>query len=442
MASGKPKTKKQFVARGGEDFGFGVDTVSSSQKTRRDYAVYREMRNDPTIALCRAAATAPVKFASYSVEGEHAEAVDFIRSFLQDEWFGIVRLLLYAVDYGWVPAEKVWYVDPKTHRQHCRLRALRQEHTQALVDSETGELVGLQQQETKLDLRSALVFTIDGEYGDPYGRSRYENFRTQAWEPWKKVIGQLDRYHQKASGVVPVLRYPVGVSKSKGGQEVDNFTHAQNVLNSLSRVKGVAIPWKIENWMVEALRQGANLKDLAAWQLEFMDVKAGAGGEMIQTARYYDSLKARGMLVPERSVLEGQFGTKAEAGEHADVAMAVAEELFMDIVDCVNRQVIDDLVLVNFGPQAVGGARAVPTPMRDDEKAFSKELVKAVLENPNNADLVQAMLDFDSMIDATGLPRREVSPVEDLRARIAKIQGQLNPQLKPKPTPDTGGTFG
>jgi len=429
MNHGRAKTKPQSKPRGGsEEFGYALPLVGSTARSRKDYEAYREMRCDPTIAIARAAATAPVKFASYSVEGENPEIVGEVRSFLDSQWQEIVRLLLFAVDYGWVPAEKVWYVDPRTGQQHVRLKPLRQEETEAMVDRETGELMGLKQKDVYLDMRHALVFTLDGEYGSPYGRSRYENFRRTAWEPWKKVVSQLERYHEKASGVVPVVRYPVGVSRSKGGMEVDNFQHASNLVNSLSRMRGVAIPWKIEEWMTAALRQGANLKDLAAWQLEFLDVKSGAGAEMVASARYYDSLKARGMLVPERAVLEGQFGTKAEAGEHADVAVAVSEELFQDVCSCVNTQLVDDFVEVNFGPDAVGSARVEPAPMRDDEKAFAKEIVRAVLESPGNSDMVQSMLDFDAMIEATGLPRREggeVLPSAWEPAKKVDVLGQI-----------------
>jgi hypothetical protein len=50
-----------------------------------------------------------------------------------------------------------------------------------------------------------------------------------------------------------------------------------------------------------------------AWRLE---VQGSAGGQQqgfVDRLRYLDSLKVRGMLLPERAILEGQHGTLAES---------------------------------------------------------------------------------------------------------------------------------
>lgn len=413
MKQGRSKTPRQNqgdrFSKDGEvgamDFLFslGVPTLRSKS---RDYAEYRQMRRDPTIAVARAASTAPIKFAEWSVEGDQQDLVDAATAFLEPLWFDLIRQLTYAIDYGWIGMERVWYVDPESGMMHFRLKPLRHENTTVLVHRETGDVLGLRVVgcTEDLDSKHSLIFTHDGEYDNPYGRSRLENIRWSAWHPWKFTASQLARYQTKAAGVVPIIRYPIGVSRTSTG-EVSNAHIAKQILESLATSKGVAMPFKLEAWAEEALRQGANPKDLMAWQIDFLSVPSGPGGELIEIARYYDSLKARGYLVPERAVLEGQFGTKAEAETHADVAIATAEEFLRDATTCINTQVIDPFLEANFGEQAKGKAKAKTAPLSAAARAFSQTLLQAVLTNPGNQDMVQGVLDLDAMIDAAGLPR-------------------------------------
>jgi len=407
------KSKRQFQVGSGDIVSSDAGLLFGSQRrtTPKDYKTYRAMRCDPTIAMARAAATAPIKFASWSVEGELQDETvrDALSDYFQKVQFDLVRHLLYALDYGWMALEKVWTLNERTGRMDASFRPLRHELTKVLVLEGSGEFAGLRNTASgtvDLEPRDSILFTYDGEYGDPYGRSRFENIRAKAWEPWEEVVGQLKRYHSKVSGAIPVVHYPIGMTKVAGGSTVDNSSLAKKLVESLSSLKGVALPQKFEKWAEAMLRQGANPDDLLSWKVNFIDAPSGAGGEMIATAQYYDSLKVRGYLLPERAILEGQHGTKAEAAEHGDIALGVAEETLRDIYSCLNTQLVDEWLEVNYGPQLRGALYLKPAPLSDEARVMSKQLLTTVLQDPNNGDMMQAVLDLDAMIDQFNLPRR------------------------------------
>jgi len=48
-----------------------------------------------------------------------------------------------------------------------------------------------------------------------------------------------------------------------------------------------------------------------------------------------------------------------------------------------------------------------PQPLADDDKAFFRSLMTAVVTNPGAYDTAAMILDVDAMLDATGLPKSE-----------------------------------
>ena len=74
---------------------------------------------------------------------------------------------------------------------------------------------------------------------------------------------------------------------------------------------------------------------------------------------------ARSILIPERSIQEGQHGTLAEAEAHGDVALAMCELADETIVDAVNEQLVEKILLVNYGDEAVGKVRICRVPLTD-----------------------------------------------------------------------------
>lgn len=377
----------------------------------RTYQTYRLMRCDPTIALARAVATAPIKAASWSVEAKddaRDDAVDLVMSVFMPMLPTLVRDCCFGLDYGWQPFEKVWEIRKSDGRAGFRkLKPLLPDITQIVVDQETGAFAGVKNGEAKLSPFDSLVYSHDMEGGDYYGRSRHENLRQYAWSAWRDTYMQAGKYMNKAAGIIPMVTYPVGESKGEDGRKRPNSEIAKDLLRNLPAGNGIAMPTVIDGAFEELLRQGVNPRDALAWRISFVEATGDHTAGFERMLRYFDSSKMRGWLVPERVALEGQHGTLAESNAHADVALSIAEETLGEIARHLNWYAVDDLLAVNFGEDARGTVELVPSPLVNEDRAFYRNVVTTMLTNPAAYETAQMMLDVDAILDVSGLPKSE-----------------------------------
>ena len=373
------------------------------------YETYRKMRNHPTIALARIISTVPIRVAAWSIEAKDEvpeDRIDFIRDQVDSFWPGLIKNIPYSLDYGFQSFEKVWDIyDGKF--VYRKLKPLLPDYTEVRVDKDTGEFAGLKQHDVELGPEKVFWFTYDGEADGFYGRARHENVRTNAWQPWLDTADQMAQYGAKTAGVIPIVEYPVGMSKDASGAETSNFDLAKKVINSLCSAKGIAMPNAFKTYAEDLAAKGISLKDMQAWTITFLETKGQHGTDFVNMLKYYDSLLMRGWLVPERAAIEGTFGTKAEAETHGDLAMSVAMLLYEDILRSVNWYLINPLLRYNFGQEAENSIFLSRSGMSPDEKTYLRDLLGKTLTNPANIDLMIKWLDIDAMLDAIGLPKSE-----------------------------------
>lgn len=375
------------------------------------YENYRKMRTDPTIALARAVALGPIEQAEHTWEADDDvpdEVVDFVAAHMDRFWQPLVADMLRAVDYGWQSFELVWDLEEDA-QIFTKIKALLPELTVIVIDPATGELLGVRQsEEVNLGEGKYFLFTHDKEGSNYYGRSRLENLRRYVWSFWLNTMKQQNLYFGKAAAIIPLLRYAVGNTPDESGVLRPNNLIAVDILNRAASGNGVAIPMTLQPWMESAIRAGANLKDMLSWDLDFFQGESGHGAEMMGFSEYLDKLKFRGYLIPERAASEAKAsGSRADSESHGEVGLLEAEKLLQQVVDCINAGPVDQFLEANYGPDARGAVRAVPQPLSDTSIAFMREIVKAVLIAPNNADIVVSDLDFDAMLEALGLPKRK-----------------------------------
>jgi hypothetical protein len=219
------------------------------------------------------------------------------------------------------------------------------------------------------------------------------------------------RYDRKVAGVIVVVHYPPGRSKDKLGAEQDNADIAQRLLDSIAGGKGIAIPNELASFTDERdPTSGGKTK----WIVSLLEDKGGRQAGFGDRLRYLDSLKLRGYLRPERAALEGQFGTKAEAGVHGEIGALDSDLLHADMVRILNWHVVDTLLAINFGEDARGSVYITPAKIADDRAAYYRELLKQVFSGPNGAELFQLWLDTDAMIDLADLPKSQEVVGNDL----------------------------
>ncbi len=374
------------------------------------FKTYREMRENPTIALARAVANAPIQTASISTTADD-DVPDNVKTFADAQvdilWPGYSQDVLYARDYGFQAWEKVWGVDTVDGAMRWvirKLKALTPDITRPVVNMDTGIFEGIRQKAIVLEVPYSLWVTYDAEPGQWFGRSQHENIRKHAWMPWLNTAAKQRKYMGKVAGVIPTVHYPVGEGRDATGKTVSNFDIAQTVLASLGNGHGVAIPSELASWAQDLAQAGVDVEKMISWRISFLETKGQHGKEFIETLRHYESLMMRGWLVPERAATEGQYGTKAEATTHASIALVIAGLILNDFIRCFNWYVLNPLLVYNFGQQAENTVRVQREGLDPAQELFWRETIKAVLTNPNNTDLFQTWLDVEAMLDLTGLP--------------------------------------
>jgi len=197
------------------------------------------------------------------------------------------------------------------------------------------------------------------------------------WGQWCATQKKLETFQSKAAGVLPIVTYPEGDGVDKSGAPEPNWRKADAVLTSLGRAAGIAVPNRLAPWAEDVIRGGGDVKELMAWKVQFLEAAAGHGAEFIAVLSYDDKLLVRGMLAPERAILEGQYGTKAEAETHGDVGISVADQTLHEIVSQINDQGVNDVLRTNFGEGQVGKVYLKASPIIDEAKSMIRDIVKA-----------------------------------------------------------------
>jgi len=384
---------------GGAWEGFGVVSPGT-------YKNYRLMRSNPTIALARAVFHAPVKAAKWSFQKGDTGTDDmlaFIKDMLDPMRAWIMHNLLFGMDYGHADCEKVFeVVDGKLVLK--KLKPLRVEKTDVLIDPHGG-FAGVKQEKIVLPPEKVLHWTYDMEAGDLNGRSWFENCRPE-WSAWKETRERLGKYTAKVAGTVVLLRYPQGDSKGEDGDTKANKDHADTILTGLGRGAGVAIPVRLYKWAQQLLRAGVDVTKLVQWQFDTLEPKTAHGKDFVDTLQHMERLLSRALLVPERAILEGVHGTKAEAGEHGDVFLTIAQEVLDDIIRHLNWYVVDQLLVLNWGEAARGSVKIEAEPLEDKAKAFLRQLLRQII-GPQTVDVFLDNWDMDAVMEMLGQPKAQ-----------------------------------
>jgi hypothetical protein len=371
------------------------------------YETYRRMRRDPTIALARALAVAPVVAGKWTVQSD-ADVPQEVRGWIDKQFLTVREPLLEIilkhgyVDFGHQGFELIWGLDAGGRQHVVRFKPLLPDITEILID-DRGGLAGLRQKDVELTGTSAMLVSFGGEGSNLYGEPLLENVR-QAWNDWRKANEVAARYDRKIAGAYLLLHYPsFGQGIDQNGAKLDNVYLAQRILDKLEAASGVAI-----GDVPSELAPGQD-PNQTAWRLEVQGSASGQQQGFVDRLRYLDSLKVRGMLLPERAILEGQHGTLAESQSQGDLALLQAELVHHHLTREINRQAVDPVLEANWGPAYRGKVRLEAAPLSDANQGFLRQLVTQVLADPKDfADLFRRA-DWPAIFDAVGLPQTKAS---------------------------------
>lgn len=417
------------------------------------YNQYRELRKDPTVWLARRLVTAPILCCDWNYE-ENSKAPDGARDFIESE---LTKLRLQFcmdaaygnLDFGWQGFEKVCslreYGDFKGQVGVDCLKPLLQDITTILIDVRTGTFKGyvqwyqrgfwqglvaeqpiaadtankVQPRQILLTPRECMHTVFNREGTQWYGWPDLEIAR-QSINQWTIANDAAARYDKKLAGSHWVVYYPSGKSEING-VETDNLDIARSIIIELSASGAVAVPSTINAMMQELTKDTPN-----AWRVELLsDVSAQSG--FVDRLKYLDALKVRAMGLPERAVLEGQFGTKAEAEAHADMAITNIELRHKLLCQMLSVSLVDPLLITNYGPEAKGTVYVEPQPLVDMQRATLMQIYLAFLANPENAAVEYMSMDMEKYRDRIGVPANPNVPDHvDLLGQQKQEQAELD----------------
>lgn len=376
-----------------------------------------DIRRDPTVKLAREFAIAPVLGGKWSVESEKSAPVE-AQAVLEEEMarvrFELLRTaMLGRIDYGWQPYEKAFKCRQDSYVGIDFLKPLLQRITTILVEERTGRYWGLRQDvpvglnsttvgsEVYLTGVESFVVSQDVEGTNWYGEPTLKAVEGP-YDEALQITKTAKKYDRKIAGSHFIVYYPLGTSKFKG-TELDNGAIAQKLVESIEAVGGMAVPRSVVQ-AIDSMNIKAGNNEALQWKVELL-TDAGAGQTpFIDRLKYIDVLKVRAFGLPERAVIEGQFGTKAEAEAHADLAIVNMETKHQDVTAQIQLGLVDQILLMNWGPSAVGTVRLVASPLADRALTFVRELYKLMLGNPQGFMQEAAAMDLGQLRERLGLP--------------------------------------
>lgn len=364
-----------------------------------------ELKKHPTIKIARLLSIAPAVITGWTTDGSAPDEVHkHIAEHILPQRVDIVRDAMFGMmDWGWAPFERVL----NDNQTFSRLKQLLQDNTTIVVDPENGDLVGLYQPmngnvpEVYLEEPDAVIFSQNVIGTEWYGQGDTID-ALPAYASWKDAEDTAKRYDKKTAGAHWVIKYPMGTSDYNDEKDVDNGKIALDILDSLKANGLIAIPQTVQRFI-----DGANTES-PSWSIELVESSANISTGLDTRLRYCDVLMVRAFGMTERMLQEGQFGTKAEAETHAEVAMTYIQMRLQHIIKTVNRLIVKPEIITHFGEEYVHQCSIIPEPMDADKKNYLATIYDKILSTPEGFMSELDEIDVSALRDQTGVPTRKM----------------------------------
>lgn len=393
------------------------------------YATYRIMMTHPTVALTRASVFSPILAGSWTYEadaeggddgkggsadvGRDEDPKDFIHRVLDKKRQGLLLDCLRCLDFGFQAFEIVWGRDANGMIVPESLKPLLPELTEIVVD-ENGNVTSLTNGGATLNKGEFLLVNYDVEGSNHYGRSRLENVR-RAWANYLAIEDQGYLLDKKASGTIPIIYYPsdtvAPTSGDPNASSKSNMAAARAMAHAIQDHKGIVVEnfaGLASDMTPEMLASLAGKSDYVIDVKDFGNVGPSQAA-ILEKLRYYDQMLVRGYLRSERSVIEANTaGSRADSETHtASISDTDCDLVHAHIVDQINRQLVDEMLVQNFGEAARGTVWIAIREIVDERRATMDKLLQAALSDPMMRGELFERIDMDSLCQWTGIKMRE-----------------------------------
>ena len=385
------------------------------------YKKVRAMRCDATIALLRELLIAPIQASTWSVElsdNGSEEQKEFLESCLLPLKTDFVRSAMRGMlDFGWAPFEKIWrYKDGKYRLD--RLKPLLQDVTEVTLFDESdtkhdagafsgyhqeGGLIGNEFKHLALQYSLLINWDVEGDYH--YGIPMMAPCE-RPYDEGLEVAASAKRYDKKIAGAHWVFWYPEGEMVRYGDEDIPAEQALEKIFKSIESSGMMGLPNRLNTFVSELDGKSQGHK---SWDVQLMSADSSSNEYFIKRMGYIDKQKARALVFPERTVFEGEHGTKAEAGEHGGFAIYGVESKNIHMIDQLNKRLVCDMSFLNFGEDSIEDAKLNVLPIANELRGILKGIYTAAINHPEAFQREQLALDWANIRDGLGLPVSSLS---------------------------------
>jgi len=315
------------------------------------YAQLLEMIYDPIVSFAYRMLTLPVKQSKISVTGETQAQVEFVKQYLINSGVlgDTVSKLLWGVGFGFAGLELRWLKKELGKEQAILPRdpvLLSWSDTIILEQSTKGKDYGSfagfkvtnpNGGEVFLDVNKhkAALLTWGGEISDRYGTAQL----AVAYEAWRRrqlmLYGDFAVWMSRRANPSLIVEYPPGDSQTSSGSKINNVELAKRMAKNTRNGAPAVIPSLKDD-------KGASL-----WKIGELSTSDRAplfekGNNMLKAEI------VMALLVPQRTILEGEHGTKSEAETHGELLGLVQNAILEQVVEVINNYIVKPMLDFNF----------------------------------------------------------------------------------------------
>lgn len=358
----------------GEYEEFNPDSISIS--------VYKKMLRDPVIRLTMFILKGWISGLKFRIRSNDPRIEAVTKYVLKRIWKRLIRDMLDAVAFGFMFGEKVFQREQVQLTQNVdggeeetvfngkivslrKIKFLDPDQNFKFFKTKNDEISRIEQRQrskvVSVDKSKIFWFALDGHFSGIFGSSRFKN----SYEDWyhDRINKQMMLRHTERCGSPPLkIRHPEGTINDNGtikGKDEVAVTMGKSYLN-----QGVVIlPSEVDD------------KGNFMWDVGFDEVENSSNKAFIEVSEQLNANKVRGVGIPSGVVFGKSTFDAAES--QSEIMLVVVEDIVDQIEETIQKELVDQLVEINFGPAYVG-----TTKIEIDKSALGRrKLFKDILVN-------------------------------------------------------------
>jgi hypothetical protein len=396
-------------------------------------SVYHKMSRDPDIKFATLLLKGWIAGLQYSIDCDNDVYARVVDHAIRDVYNSTVRNMLSAIAYGFAFGEKVWdrsladvsskdepailkpavvlrkikFIDP---RADVRFFKNQNDELDHVTQQQLGQVVKVK--------RSKLVwFAVDQEFSCLFGNSRYKIIYDD-WYHGNVNKQQLLRHVQRTGSPPLKVRFPDGkIYDFENGTSIKASSLAKSMAKTYLNQGLILLPSERDD------------KGEFVWDMFFEKVDNTDTTPFTNVMELLTRRKAKGIGVPPGMATGAS--NLGDANTQSDALIIVVEDLVDQIQDVFQKDIIDHVVEMNFGPEAVSSVRFRIEKSGLGRRKLFKEIFINVLRTMMSKDnfVPENYPDVLAMGEEIGVPMRllveqvrEVETEKDGASPAAKAQ--------------------